>query len=535
MLKLNYIKIFIICILFALFIFFIFLYNIIDSNNGDKNLFLQTDNNKRNKKSLIKRSSSIKLNTYNIFMNKVRDFYGDRNLILLPGKDCKNQNMKTFFFKPKYPKTPYKFIKFQKKNFSLEISNEKPSAFVDNNVEIRAIFLKRLGFKINNEIDSKNLYIAPYVINNTFKKKIKPFLVNQYHKLNRFFNYEEYSSKSLLYINYKQYEKKYPSDYNYMLETYSYPEERDKIKKKFHNYTLKAGGDIWLIKPKLGSLGKKIGILKNLSNIKLKNYVITKYLYNSYLIKGYKNDFRFHGLISSIKPLKLYLYNEGLVRLASEKHNFSALRKQNKYAILSNLFINKKNKDKFIYPKNNHKIEDSNLWNLETFQKYCQANNINFEKIFSEIADIFVKAIISVRGELIKEIEKNKLDFNNFYNLIGFDIIFDENLKPYLLEMNRRCGFRDDNDAEKYYTYNIIADTLNIIGIRPNYLDISNKYKNKDELLKKNLEESLCELDRPRGGYKLIFPLKNNYKNYKQFFGKNIPEEDQNLWKNLID
>ena len=101
--------------------------------------------------------------------------------------------------------------------------------------------------------------------------------------------------------------------------------------------------------------------------------------------------------------------------------------------------------------------------------------------------------------------------------------------------MNRRCGFRDDNDAEKYYTYNIIADTLNIIGIRPNYLDISNKYKNKDELLKKNLEESLCELDRPRGGYKLIFPLKNNYKNYKQFFGKNIPEEDQNLWKNLID
>ena len=39
------------------------------------------------------------------------------------------------------------------------------------------------------------------------------------------------------------------------------------------------------------------------------------------------------------------------------------------------------------------------------------------------------------------------------------------NLKQYLLEANRRCSFKDNNSAEKYYTYNIVIDTLNIIGL----------------------------------------------------------------------
>jgi len=145
-------------------------------------------------------------------------------------------------------------------------------------------------------------------------------------------------------------------------------------------------------------------------------------------------------------------------------------------------------------------------------------------KYIQKLVDIFIKMMISVREKIIKDIEKTKLDFSNFYHLIGFDIILDENLKPYLLETNRRCRFRSDNDAEKYYTYNIVADTLNIIGLRPNI-----ESKKQKDLIKENGEESLCELDRPRGGYKLIFPLKNNVEKYKKFFLENIPEEDRQL------
>ena len=285
--------------------------------------------------------------------------------------------------------------------------------------------------------------------------------------------------------------------------------------------------------------GKKISILSNFSNINLNEYIITKYLYNPHLIKGYKYDFRFHGLISGVKPLKIYLYNEGLVRIASEKYNFSLSILQNEYAFLTNLYVNQKNKNKFIYPQNLSNQEDSNLWNLETFQKYCSRNNINYNKLISEVSDIFIKTMLSVREKIIKVIEKNKFYHSNFYHLIGFDIILDENLKPYLLEMNKECGFRNNNDAEKYYTYNIVVDTLNIVGIKPKNLISFRKNQNKSYLLIENLldnlEENIFELDRPRGGYKLIFPLKQNVEKYKKFFGENIPKEDEELWRKLIE
>ena len=54
-----------------------------------------------------------------------------------------------------------------------------------------------------------------------------------------------------------------------------------------------------------------------------------------------------------------------------------------------------------------------------------------------------------------------------------------------------------------------------------------NKKKNKTEDIKQNIEESLCKLNRPREGYKLIFPLKNNIEKLKKYFANNIPKEDR--------
>ena len=86
--------------------------------------------------------------------------------------------------------------------------------------------------------------------------------------------------------------------------------------------------------------------------------------------------------------------------------------------------------------------------------------------MIEEIGDIFIKIIFSGRKKIIDNINYYKLSSSNFYHLIGIDILYDGNLKPYLLEANRRCDFRDDNDAEKYYSHNIIADTINLVGIR---------------------------------------------------------------------
>ena len=52
----------------------------------------------------------------------------------------------------------------------------------------------------------------------------------------------------------------------------------------------------------------------------------------------------------------------------------------NKFVYLTNIYINNKKKI-YIYPQNISDIENSNLWNLETFHKYCERKNIDYNKI----------------------------------------------------------------------------------------------------------------------------------------------------------
>ena len=60
------------------------------------------------------------------------------------------------------------------------------------------------------------------------------------------------------------------------------------------------------------------------------------------LIDGYKWDLRIYVAITSINPLRIYVYEEGLCRFASEKYDTTDLK--NIYSHLTNYSINKKNK-----------------------------------------------------------------------------------------------------------------------------------------------------------------------------------------------
>jgi tubulin polyglutamylase TTLL6/13 len=49
--------------------------------------------------------------------------------------------------------------------------------------------------------------------------------------------------------------------------------------------------------------------------------VVQKYITNPYLLDNLKFDFRIYVLLAGCSPLRIYLYNEGLTRFATESNH----------------------------------------------------------------------------------------------------------------------------------------------------------------------------------------------------------------------
>ena len=493
------------------------MFNSIFSLNSTK----KRKNNKKYKylKQIIKSISIFLIFILFLLIKYVDEKKINNNSPLFPleFKCSNNKNLKSLFFKIKnksniniaYYNTLYS------KNLISSIFGNNFSFYGLHNFA-RENTLVKLGFSKKREMGVYNFYAIPLVSKN-WKKNISKYIISEYQKINRYLNYEEYATKSRLYLNYKEMKNIFPFDYNYMAETYSYPEDKDEINLKFQNYKFENNLDnLWLLKPKNGTLGIGISILKNISEIN-EQYVITKFFNNPHLIGGSKYDIRFHGLITGVKPIKLYLYKEGFVKISSVKYNFSNFN--DKFSFITNVGFQIKS-SKYKYPKTEEDIKDSNLWNLSYLKKYFSENGLDYERLYEEIKDIFIKMVFSIRKKLIENIEKNNLKNSNFYQLVGFDILLDNNLKPILLDANEYCALHRDNAAEKYI-YNLIIDTINLIGITN--IETNNSYISTKDQFKKELEYNLCELEKPRGGYTLIFPLKNNIEKYKKFYLNDFP------------
>jgi tubulin polyglutamylase TTLL4 len=88
---------------------------------------------------------------------------------------------------------------------------------------------------------------------------------------------------------------------------------------------------------------------------------------NPHLINGLKYDLRVYVLVTSFCPLKVYIYNDGLVRFATEPYSIDLKTINQKFVHLTNFSINKKNTAKFV-KNNDSESEDaeaeSSKWNF---------------------------------------------------------------------------------------------------------------------------------------------------------------------------
>ncbi|MDT8879649.1 PqqD family peptide modification chaperone [Halomonas saccharevitans] len=182
----------------------------------------------------------------------------------------------------------------------------------------------------------------------------------------------------------------------------------------------------WILKPTNASKGKGIRLLKDVGEAPLaRDWLVQEYLANPHTIRGHKYVLRLYVLISSLAPLRVYLYRQGFAKLASEPWDPDDA--DNPYSQLTNPDINALN-DRAEVP-----VE---FIDFDRYRQWLKDQGHDDDALFARIEDLVALTAISAVDAMRARTAEVGADPRGCYELLGLDCLVDDTLKPWILECN---------------------------------------------------------------------------------------------------
>lgn len=87
-------------------------------------------------------------------------------------------------------------------------------------------------------------------------------------------------------------------------------------------------------------------------------------------------------------------------------------------------------------------------WSLASLWSYLKQEDANVDELWSRIKDVIVKSFVAVESSMNASISENLVSNYTCYELYGFDILLDESLRPWLLEVNILPSLHTDSPLD---------------------------------------------------------------------------------------
>lgn len=212
---------------------------------------------------------------------------------------------------------------------------------------------------------------------------------------------------------------------------------------------------VWISKPVSQSQGKGIFLVTQLMHLPCeKKSVIQEYISRPFLIGGYKWDMRIYVCVAAIDPLVIYIYNEGLCRFCTEKYRTSDLTEM--YSHLTNASLNKFAPN---YQQDKDLIGPGCKWPLRKLRQHFRDLGIPDWLLWQKIMALVV---LTVLGDSLRL--GYSASNRNCFDLFGFDVIIDEEMKPWLLECNYSPGLGGDSETDHIVKRPMIHQLFDLLG-----------------------------------------------------------------------
>ncbi|XP_049862041.1 polyglutamylase complex subunit TTLL1-like [Schistocerca gregaria] len=302
------------------------------------------------------------------------------------------------------------------------------------------------------------------------------YRMNDNQMINHFPNHYELSRKDLLVKNIKRYRKQLERDKEPVAErsdvtgryvyldfvpvTFVLPADYNMFVEEYR----KSPQSTWIMKPCGKSQGAGIFLINKLSKLKRwsreskmpfnpalvkESYVISRYIDNPLLIGGKKFDLRLYVLVTSFRPLKAYLFRLGFCRFCTVKYDASIQELDNMYVHLTNVSVQK------------HGGEYNGIhggkWSVQNLRLYLESTRGKAvtERLFDSVSWLIVHSLKAVAPVMAND--------RHCFECYGYDIIIDNKLKPWLVEVNASPSLTSTTVNDRILKYKLIDNIISVV------------------------------------------------------------------------
>ncbi|RNF10617.1 putative tubulin-tyrsoine ligase-like protein [Trypanosoma rangeli] len=262
-----------------------------------------------------------------------------------------------------------------------------------------------------------------------------------------------------------------PSHFLFYPRTWSLRSERHQFMGFVMALRSKKVSKFFILKPNSGCQGRGIVISRDpLSAVEdVDNYVVQEYVTRPLLLEGHKFDLRVYVLLTSIRAPSIFMFNDGLVRICAElyeKPNDNNVRNACKH--LTNYAVNKHSPE-YVF---NNNAEDGHLGSKRNFKflnEWLEASGKCPVEFWAAVAHLICKTILVAQPQITSVYNScfsRPNDGYNCFEVLGFDILIDHKMKPWLMEVNHTPSLATDTPLDYDIKHALIKEVWEIIDIK---------------------------------------------------------------------
>ena len=390
---------------------------------------------------------------------------------------------------------------------------------------VKYVFKKQMGWKTEKDPENKNwdVWWTDSAVQPEHLAKMNP-----YQKINHFPGMFALSRKNHLARNLKRLKREFPEYFKFFPPTWLLPAERSDFNAQFVDRKPKT----FILKPEASCQGRGIFLIQHAEEVPTnEHYVAQRYMLRPHLIDGLKYDLRIYVLLAGIDPMRIFIHKEGLARFSTEPYVLPTKKnKENMCVHLTNYAINKFNAN-FQQNENldqkdvGHKRSQDAIWD------HMRENGEDVELLWDEIKKMVIKTICSAQPIIshhYKSCQPDDYYQHMCFEILGFDFLISNKMKPMLLEINHTPSFSCDSPLDRDVKARVIHDSLQIMNLttKMKKKQITIKKKELEQRVltgkrakrtqeEKDLLHKTCQMERDewiyknQGDYELVYPYKN--------------------------